>query len=196
MIAPLIAATLALQSPATLSEPLTAIGRLNHAGYAKARHCTFVAVAPKVALTATHCIDGLPLEELHLLFGYARSKFVARVGVAASRAVGPDATALCLTEDAPATVDIAPPAGRGDTVAVIGYGRPRVHVQQRSACKVLTPVGPDLLLDCPARQGTSGGPVLAEGGGVVGVVSRTGRGSSVAVSVGPDAVRACDVVAQ
>ncbi|MEO1103461.1 MAG: serine protease [Pseudomonadota bacterium] len=176
---------------ATPEPVLTAIGRLNHAGYARARHCTFVAVAPRVALTATHCVANLPAQELHLLFGYTRSEFVERLGVEAVREVGPDAAALCLSADAPAVLSIGAPAQREDAVTVIGYASPRVHVQQSAACRVWTPMGADLLLDCPAAPGASGGPVLDVQGNVVGIVSRTGRGSSVAVAVGADAASAC-----
>ncbi|MEM9223333.1 MAG: trypsin-like peptidase domain-containing protein [Pseudomonadota bacterium] len=184
-VAPMVAA-------AAEAEPNPAVGRLNHAGYSKKRHCTFVAVAPRVALTAAHCVDDLPVDELHLLFGYQRMSFAAKAGVAEVHRLGRDSAALCLGSEAPAWIPIGGPVARNDTVQLVGYGVPRVHLQQSNTCKVWTPVGDEILLDCASAPGSSGAPVLDGAGEVVAVVSRTGRGSSYAVSVSVDAVQACE----
>ncbi|MEM8665411.1 MAG: hypothetical protein AAGF49_14970, partial [Pseudomonadota bacterium] len=72
----------------------SAVGRLNHAGYAHRRHCTFAAVSPKVALTAAHCVAGVEADTLHLLYGYGRMTWVAEGAVAAVEPLGGDLAAL------------------------------------------------------------------------------------------------------
>lgn len=174
----------ALPLPALAEDGVSpAIARANHAGFRKRRHCTAFAVAPRVVLTAAHCVDGLS-GPMTLLFGYDRAEWQAEAVSVSARSIGRDVAILCLAEDAPATLPLAveTPAP-GAAAELIGYGRPRVHAQQRRDCPVMAPVGGDLLLRCAASQGFSGGPLLNADGAVVGVMSRTGRGTSYAANV-------------
>lgn len=175
----------------TEAETLPAVGRINHADYRRVRHCTFAAVSPQVALTAAHCTRGVQPEAFHLLYGYRRMSWETEGDVADVRLSGRDLAVLCLKDEAPATLQIGPPAERGDRVHIVGYGQPRVHVQQMEDCTVEARSGEEILLDCAARQGASGGPVLDAAGRIVGVMSRTGVASSVASSVSPEVLRAC-----
>ncbi len=168
-----------------------AVARLNHAGYARKRHCTAVAVAPRVALTAAHCLDGVPADEFHLLFGYARMGWAGEGRIGAVHPLGGDLAALCLVEPAPAVRPVGPPPRQGEPVRLVGYGRPRTHVQHPRTCAVLGRGGGRLGIDCPATQGDSGGPVIDREGRVVGILSRAGHADALAVGVPADAAAAC-----
>jgi len=110
----------------------------------------------------------------------------------AARALGDDVAVLCLPEEAPATLPVATrPVAREDTVRILGYGRPSVHLQSASRCTVLAVMGAEILLDCPQSRGASGGPVLDETGAVVAVMSRTSRASSVASLLPSGAAARC-----
>jgi len=154
-----------------------AVGRLNHAGYRHLRHCTAVLVAPRVALTAAHCLEGLDVTKSHLLLGYDRGNWLEHLEPEVMRFLGGDLAALCLGK--PAQTSPLPlaarPAQLGETLAIAGYGRPRVHAQQERACRVTSLLGErGIWLDCPSPPGNSGGPVLR---------SVDGRESVVAVAV-------------
>ncbi|WMS41070.1 serine protease [Acuticoccus sp. MNP-M23] len=178
------------QARASGTEP--AIGRLNHAGFSARRHCTFAAISEDTALTAAHCVAGVAPESLTLLYGYSRMTWVAEGGVKAVEPLGGDLVALCLASPPPATLPLGPPAATDDPMTIVGYGQPRVHLQQRAGCDVLAEVGGmELLLSCPSPRGTSGAPLLSADGAVVGVMSRTGRGSSMAVTVPPTVATVC-----
>jgi len=186
------AATARAAGPVLIAEPTVAIGRANHAGYARRRHCTMFAVAPRVAVTATHCIAGLDPTRMHLLFGYAGMAWKHHTSPASARDLGRDVAVLCLSEDAPATLTVAPGTlARGAGVSVVGYGRPRRHAQSATACTVSAVMEGEILLDCPQSEGASGGPVLDGTGAVVAVMSRSGRGSSVAGLIRPRIADAC-----
>lgn len=168
-----------------------AVARLNQAGYSRKRHCTAVAVAPRVVLTAAHCLAGAPADEFHILFGYARMDWEASGTIGAVRPLGGDLAALCLGEAAPATLGIGPAAGAGDTVRIVGYGRPRVHLQHARDCRVLGTGGGEMLLDCGATEGDSGGPVLDGAGRVVGILSRASPERAIAVAVPAGTAEVC-----
>ncbi len=160
-----------------------AIGRANYAGFRDRRHCTAFAVGPRTVITAAHCIDGLG-GAMTILFGYDRGEWQAEAVTVSAKDVGQDVAVLCLGRDSPASLTIAADgAGPGAATQLVGYGKPRVHAQQRRDCPVMAPVGGDLLLRCPASPGFSGGPLLNTDGEVVGVMSRTGRGTSYAADV-------------
>jgi hypothetical protein len=169
------------EEPVLLEDPEPAVGRVNHAGYRHKRHCTAFAIAPRVAVTATHCLARIDPTEMHLLFGYARMDWRAHRSPSTAVDLGGDVAVLCLPEEAPATlpVSVRPPA-REDPVRILGYGRPSVHLQSDTRCTVLALMDDEILLDCPQSRGASGGPVLDETGAVVAVMSRTSRASSVA----------------
>lgn len=176
------------------------IGRLNYAGFSEKQHCTATLVAPQVALTARHCLVEDEVPQMHVLLGYDGDDWrehlrpVTALSVATSR----DITLLCLDE--PSTADPVPraarPAERGETVLVIGYGRPNVYVASRTSCRVLDVDGQGaFLLDCPLTPGTSGGPVLRgteAGYEIVGVVSGTSDAGSLGYRfAGEDDVAGC-----
>lgn len=177
-------------SAAIGTETIIAIARLNHAGYDRRRHCTAFAVAPRVVLTAAHCLDGVAAYRMTLLFGYDRMTWTAEGRAVRTVDLGGDVAALCLAADAPATLGIAE-AGAG-AVTVIGYGSPRTHLQTTAPCRLGAIAGRDALLDCPAAPGASGAPVLDGMGRAVAVVSRTARVSAVAATIPAGAAAACD----
>ena len=177
---------------ATQPGPEEAIARLNHAGYRNIRHCTAVLTGPDRALTAAHCVDSIPYKDLHILRGYDRGEWLEHMrptGLAAGD-LSRDVVTLCLGRD-----DSRPffpvsqhPVQLGETVTVLGYGRPRVHVLNQVSCRI-TERRPDaaFVLDCPLAKGTSGAPVLrAQGSGyeVVGIVSGTAQNSSLIYAPG------------
>jgi V8-like Glu-specific endopeptidase len=187
--------------PAWADQLSLPIGRLNHAGYKHLQHCTATLVAPQVAVTALHCIVPNDVPNMHLLVGYNRGSWHDHLQpVTAVSASSPgDIAILCL--DRPSTVEpvrIADhPADLGERVLVVGYGKPRVQIANRKACRVsdLDETG-EFQLDCPLTSGTSGAPVLRETGTgyeIIGIVSATNSTRSVAYwFVGEDVAAACN----
>lgn len=168
-------------------EPLhdDAIGRLNSAGFRAVRHCTVTAVAPRVALTAAHCVHGVEAGELHVLFGYDRGAWRQHLGVASAHADpdGADVAVLCLDGTAERTLPVGPVPESAARVEVAGYGIPRQHVLSRTACTVLARAERRLALECAVSPGTSGAPVLDAGAGaaaLVAVVSASNDGRTLA----------------
>jgi S1-C subfamily serine protease len=150
------------------------------------------AIAPRTAVTATHCLAGLDPQRLQLLFGYARMEWERHTIPRSARDLGNDVAVLCLREDAPDVLEVAPgEVARGDLVRVIGYGQPRAHMQSADACRVLAILSDEFYLDCPQSRGASGGPVVNDEGEVVAVMSRTGQARSVASALPPRAARLC-----
>lgn len=187
-----VVVALFLASPSVLSldrDAAHAIGRLNYAGYKTRQHCTAFLVAPKIAMTAAHCVDGLQPADIHLLLGYDRGNWrehfrVTGVWLSPN---GDDLAALCLTHPANA----APlelhklAAERDQKISIMGYGLPGVHRMSQKSCRVkaVSPGG-SLLLNCPVTKGTSGGPVLSpELSAVFAVISATTKSESLAISV-------------
>lgn len=173
------------------AKPEPAIARANHAGYARRRHCTAFAVAPRVVVTAAHCLADVDPAATDLLFGYARMAWVAHVSPIEGRDLGDDVAVLCLGEDAPAVLPVGPVPKRNAEVSVTGYGAPRVHVPTTHVCTVLARVDGDLLLDCPATHGASGGPVRDADGRAIAVMVATARASSLAAPLPQDIAEAC-----
>lgn len=174
--------------------PTAAVGRLNHAGYAQRRYCTVFAIAPKVAVTAAHCVADLPVDELHLLFGYSRMTWVMQTSATAMVPLGFDVMALCLADAAPATVAFGSEGPRSTAVRLLGYGSPKAHVLSENPCSVVSDMMPGtLLVDCAAPQGMSGGPVLDEANEAVAVVSMTGPTTAIAEMLPEWAAEACNV---
>ena len=187
--------------PAWADQLSLPIGRLNHAGYKHLQHCTATVVAPQVAVTALHCLVPGDIPNMHLLLGYDRGSWHDHLQpVAAVSASSPgDIAILCL--DRPSTVESIPiavrPADRGETVLVIGYGKPRVQVANQTACRVLDfDERGSLQLDCPLTPGASGAPVLREteaGHEIIGIVTATNSTRSVAYwFYGEDVTAACN----
>ena len=124
---------------------------------------------------------------MHLLLGYDRGTWrdhLQPVTAVSASSLG-DIAILCF--DRPSTVEPVPiavrPAARGETVLVIGYGKPRVEVANQTACRVLDfDERGRLQLDCPLSPGASGAPVLREtqaGHEIIGIVSATNSARSV-----------------
>jgi hypothetical protein len=197
-VLPVLLATLPFGAAAEQLE--FSIGRLNYAGFSEKQHCTATLVDPQVALTARHCLVEDEVLQMHVLLGYDGDDWrehlrpVAALSVAATR----DVALLCLDE--PSTADPVPravrPAERGETVLVVGYGRPNVYVANRTSCRIVNVDGQGaFLLDCLLTPGTSGGPVLRAteaGYEIVGVVSGTSDTGSLGYRfAGEDDVTGC-----
>lgn len=172
-------------------EAAAAIGRLNYAGYKQRRHCTAFLVAPQVAMTAAHCLDGLEPDQVHLLLGYDRGGWQQHLRANGfwRSPDGKDLAALCLTGPARAA-PLAVTAGEvapGEELSILGYGLPSVHLLSRRDCLVNADSPQDgVLLNCPVSKGTSGGPVLSRTNEeVVAVISATTREQSIAVPMPP-----------
>lgn len=184
------------------AEPIDlSIGRLNYAGFSDLQHCTAALVAPRVAVTAFHCLVRDNVTEMHLLLGYDRGSWNEHLRPLSARlAAGTDDTALlCLNRpSAVAPLALATrPVDRGERVVVIGYGKPQVYVANRTECRVTDAANNGAFrLDCPLTPGASGAPVLRVSDGaheIVGVVSATNETSSLAFSFGgADALATCD----
>ncbi len=161
--------------------------------------CTGFLVAPRVAITAAHCVAALPggfirAGSVHVLAGYRDGSFTGQaVAVTMRGAAGydwrrEDATAgadwvvLVLSAPLGSAADVLP-LGRGEVpagtvVTLGGYGRDRAErLEADPHCLVLGPAAdgggrPLLRHGCAATQGTSGAPLLARDGAgwrVVGV---------------------------
>lgn len=187
---------LALHAALLLAAPLAAetdpaIGRLNHAGYRERVHCTVALVGPAEALTAAHCIEGLPLEALHVVLGYDRGAFTEHRRVrSAEAAEGLDIVRLCL--DAPSEaepLDVGGPLGA--SLEAVGYPRSQAHRQRRHACERLGADQRAVAVDCVLEPGMSGAPLLAEGR-VGGIVSAGDATQSLAIRPATLPDGACD----
>lgn len=185
LLAPLLAA-LALpagaQAPAAGTEP--AVGRLNHAGYRTRTHCSAALVAPREAVTALHCVEGVEADALHLLLGYDRGAYAEHRRVLAVQASAEaDVARLCLdaaSRVAPLPVSAAPPEPGPATVR--GYPRTQAHAQEERDCPIRPIPGTPLAwLGCGLEQGLSGAPVRAADGAVVGVASASAEWEGLAV---------------
>ena len=162
--------------------PWRAVARLQVPGIAR---CTAVMVAPRVAVTAAHCLwsrrlgGWVPPGSVHLLTGYAAGAFSAHLLAADYRIApgydpakpdttrGADLALVFLTEPAADVLALAPESPRPGTAAVLGgYNQDRAEVIEADTHCAVTALARDgggrplLLHDCSATRGTSGGPLL------------------------------------
>lgn len=169
------------------------IGRLNGAGYAHRLLCTASLIAPDQVLTAAHCTGTASAEGLFFLPGYDKGSWDEALegGMVEADPAGRDVARLCLGSPSQAAPLMKAGSGPrpGETVYIIGYGAPRVHVQTRQACTVgRIEANGRFLLACQVTPGTSGAPVLRRTGGtdgweLVGVVSASNRAATQATDV-------------
>lgn len=149
--------------------------------------CTGFMVAPRIALTAAHCLYGnrlghfVPAGSIHLLSGYTSGGFAGHHLVQSYRVApgydprapdatrGGDAAVLVLAGDVAtaAPLPIAAIVAVNDTTLVLaGYSQDRAQrLQIDPACRALGLVvdqsgAPLLRHSCAGTKGTSGGPVL------------------------------------
>jgi hypothetical protein len=162
------------------------IARLNHAGFKSRGHCTGFATREGPLVTAAHCLPKIRTDTVHILLGYESGELgqhIKNPGTSYRIMPGRDIAALCDIHGSPdgfRLTDISPKAGT--RVVVQGYGAPRVHALQKTACSVLSLPQDDLMrLDCPLPPGTSGAPVTLTGTrDIVGVISASSATGSLA----------------
>ena len=143
--------------------------------------CTAVLVAPRLALTAAHCLYSarlghfVPPSAVHVLNGYASGDFTGHSLVPSYRVL-PDYNPLAPDATRPgdaallrlATPLIAVPlplldARPGQTVTLAGYSQDRAQrLQIDPTCHLLPSPGPLLAHSCTGTKGSSGGPLLRQ----------------------------------
>ena len=168
--------------------PWSAVARLNVPGVSR---CTATLIAPRLALTAAHCVvsrrlGGLvPPSAVHVVAGYRDGQFAAHsVALAVAVAPGYDSGRQAATGGADvALVTLATPViaaaaalpiadtRPGAAVAVGGYSQDREErITADTACRITGAARdgegrPLLVHDCAATRGTSGGALLSGAGG-------------------------------
>ncbi len=149
--------------------PWRALARLQVPGESR---CTAFLIAPRIALTAAHCLVGrrtgrdVQAQSVHVLTGYSAGRF-ARHSIAASYrrgADGLDAASVTLAE--PIGIDVLPLAPAdpavGTAVMLGGYNQDRAEVIAADiACHVIATQPGRVFHDCAGTRGTSGAPLLA-----------------------------------
>lgn len=153
--------------------------------------CTGTVIAPRVVITAAHCVGGGPPSALEIVLGPDVVTSTMRIGVAGGRvhpAFDPvthanDLAVLLLDADAAVTPIVAHstdlPDLTGTDVRLVGYGitsgaSADVGARRAGVARI-SETGADELRMVPGPgmscRGDSGGPVLGAGGELIGVTS-------------------------
>ncbi|EFL90982.1 serine protease [Ahrensia sp. R2A130] len=180
----MLAVTLALPvTPSFAADTVPSIGRLNYAGFRTKRHCTVSLVGRQMALTAKHCVEGLPRDRLRIVLGYERGNWkelheVSRI----IRVEKQDVAWLCLAKPSRLKPLRVQSNSREKAIATAtGYPRSAAHLQNPQQCH-LQAGSPRARFLCPMEPGMSGAPVVQEtneGRQIVAVVSGNSGSSSV-----------------
>jgi protease YdgD len=195
------AASAELEVIDSLDYPWSSIGRVNYAGYRTTSMCTGTLIAPKIVLTAAHCLYDMrtlkPLPEDQLLFiaGVRREQHSARLETACVltgnefvplkhpklRDIHKDVGLIILKEASSLTpvptltLREAGILSKETRFQAVGYRRSRRFLPTTvSSCKVLGTREDTWITDCPTESGASGGPLLVntpEGLRVAGITS-------------------------
>jgi len=157
------------QAVSSAAAPWSALARLQVPGMAR---CTAVMVAPRIALTAGHCLWSDRLlrwvrpDTVYVLAGYERGRFTGLARAQTYRiAPGNDVAEIIL--DRPLANPVlgfawAPPPG---TPAMLGgYNQDRNEIiEADTRCRILSDNGLLVRHDCEGTHGTSGAPLLVRG---------------------------------
>ncbi|MES0881579.1 trypsin-like serine peptidase [Roseibium sp. SCP14] len=198
MTAALLIATTSVSAPAADPElkvidstdfPWRSIGRVNFAGYRTTSMCTGTLVAPKVVLTAAHCLyhartrKPLPVEDVLFIAGVRRDEYAARLEADCIltpegfvpeqrpkiRDIHNDFGLIILKEKSalppvlPLETDKAGQLSKATRFQAVGYRRSRRFLPTVvTSCKILGAAHKSWVTDCATENGASGGPLLLQ----------------------------------